>query len=269
MIENLRWIRVFTPDHIPRKYVEQLKGVNFNPDDFYNFQRVNCLIPGREIKLNPLNHLYVLVNEKNAAQGFLWYVVDPLTKDIVIQNFSVDQLYWGKGKIIEKLASHVKDVKKKAKLNKIYWITRAPKHSEKYGFKRSRDVLMEYTEEQDGKFSQRSISESSTRSIDGRPVVGGSQSHGECGITDGRTTIVSRESDGQPDGLRCLHEVNSGSSSKDVSRTDDSRDSTAVCKRRGRGRKRSPKPSISASGDGATGKHKPKLHELPSTGDSK
>ena len=69
--------------------------------------------------------------------------------------------YWGRGEAVKRLSSFMKDVLKNLKLKKIYWLTNYPKHSERHGFKRARSVLMEYTEEEDGKdtegrlFSQR------------------------------------------------------------------------------------------------------------------
>lgn len=147
-VKDLRWVRVFTPVHIPRKYVEQISNRDFSVDDFFSFQEVACLRQTPEgPTLNPLSHLYVLVNTQNETHGFLWFTIDPLTKDMVIQIFSVDKAYWGKG-AIEKLADFAKEIRTKANLNKIYWITNYPKHSERHGFKRSNSILMEYTEDE-------------------------------------------------------------------------------------------------------------------------
>ena len=150
--EELRWVRVFSPIHIPKYLVEQVRDREFSVPDFYKYQELNCLVPGKEgPTLNPFNHLYVLVNEGNIVKGFLWFVVDPLTKDIVINTFSMDKEHWGGGKAVKMLSDHVKEILKKLKLKKVYWITNYPKHSERHGFKRSRSVLMEYQEVKDGK----------------------------------------------------------------------------------------------------------------------
>ena len=149
-IEDLRWARVFTPIHIPKYLVEQIRDKEFSIDDFYKYHELNCTRNDEDgPKLNPFSHLYVLIDQENLVKGFLWFVVDPLSKDLVIQNFSVDKEYWFKGKCVSKLAKHIKDIRKKGSLNKIYWITNYPKHSERYGFKRSKGVLMEYTEEKE------------------------------------------------------------------------------------------------------------------------
>lgn len=151
-IDDLRWIRVFTSMHVPKYLVEQVRDRDYSVDDFYTHQDANLLMTVHgQPQLNPFHHLYVLVEPGNLVKGFLWFVIDPLTKDIAINTFSMDKEYWGRGKAVEMLANHVKEIRKKAKLKKVYWITNYPKHSERYQFKRSKSVLMEYTEVDDGK----------------------------------------------------------------------------------------------------------------------
>lgn len=154
--KDLRWVRIFTPIHIPRYLIEQIKEKDWKVDEFIKYHEINCLheVEGQQV-LNPFSHLYVLVNEENITKGFLWFTIEPLTKNIIIQNYSVDSDYWFKGRAVEKLADHVKYIQKKGKLGKIYWITNYPKHSEKYGFKQSKSILMEFSEDTDGKDSNR------------------------------------------------------------------------------------------------------------------
>ena len=146
--DELRFVRVFTPVHIPKYLVEQVRDRDYSPEEFYTFQEAACLRMTKDgPSLNPLNHLYVLANNDNITKGFLWFSIDPLGKDICIQVFSMDKEYWFNGKSVEKLADFVKDIRKKAKLNKVYWVTNYPKHSERHGFKRSKSILMEYSGE--------------------------------------------------------------------------------------------------------------------------
>ena len=183
-VDELRWVRVFTPVHIPKYLVEQIKKRDYTVEDFYKYQEAICLrMENGTPYLNPYSHLYVLVNPENLTKGFLWFTVDPLAKDLVIQTYTVDKEYWGAGGSIKKLADHIKDIRRKAKLNKIYWITDYPKHSQRHGFRMSKSVLMEYSEEQDGK------------NIDGR-----SDARGEHRPTDTRTETVSGEHPGGSDG---------------------------------------------------------------------
>lgn len=150
-IEELRWVRVFSPIHIPKYLVEQVRDRDYSVEDFYKYQEINCLVPGKEgPTLNPFNHLYVLADENNVVKGFLWFVIDPLSKDGIVNTFSMDKEYWGDGKAMKKASDHVKEIVKKLKLKKVYWITNYPKHSERHGFRRSRSVLMEYTEVRNG-----------------------------------------------------------------------------------------------------------------------
>jgi len=150
-LDELRWVRAFSPDLIPKYLVEQVRDRDYEVEDFYKYQQLNCLVQGKEgSQLNPFNHLYVLANEDNVVKGFLWFVIDPLSKDVIINTFSMDKSYWMKGGAVRKLADHVKDLQKKLKLKKVYWLTNYPRHSERHGFKRSRSVLMEYQEVPDG-----------------------------------------------------------------------------------------------------------------------
>jgi hypothetical protein len=150
-IDSLRWVRIFTPVHIPKYLIEQIKHRDWTVDDYIKFHEINCLkSTGSTPELNPFSHLYVLVDSENITKGFLWFTVEPLTRDLVIQNYSIDREYWSKGKAVGKLAAHVKFIRRKADLKKIYWVTQYPKHSEKHGFKQSKSILMEYSEVEDG-----------------------------------------------------------------------------------------------------------------------
>src|SRR5690606_28201498 len=130
-IEDLRWVRAFSPDVIPRYLVEQVRDRDYTVEEFYKFQTVNCLLQGKDgPTLDPFNHLYVLVNLDNLVKGFLWFVIDPLTKDLVVNTFSMDKEYWNKGKAMKKASEFVKEILKKFNIKKAYWITNYPKHSE-------------------------------------------------------------------------------------------------------------------------------------------
>lgn len=144
-LPKLKFVRIFDPIHIPKYLVDQIKGRDYEIEDFYAYQKqANLVTDNGDTKLNPLNHLYVLVNEDNEVKGFAWFTVNPLSKSIFINNYSMDKEYWHKGKAIEHLKDFVVNILKKAKLNQILWHTNYPKHFEKYGFKRSKSILMEY-----------------------------------------------------------------------------------------------------------------------------
>lgn len=182
-IKELKWIRIFTPIHIPKYLIEQIKHRDWEVDEYVRYHELNCLENDAEGNptLNPFSHLYVLVNADNITKGFLWFTVEALTKDIHIQNYSIDKEYWGKGKAVEKLSDLIKFIKKKANLNKVYWITNYPKHSEKYGFKQSKSVLMEYSEDNNGKHIHGEFESKKHRAIDPRTE----KVSGECAGRDG------------------------------------------------------------------------------------
>jgi N-acetylglutamate synthase-like GNAT family acetyltransferase len=144
-IDELAWVRIFDPIHIPLEYVEQIKDRLFTVEKFYQYQREVCIIQkDGHIVLNPTNLLFVLTDKTNRVKGFCWMLVDPLSDALIINTFSMDKEYWGNGKAVQLLEEKAKEIQEKASLKRVFWITRCPKHSEKYGFKRSKHVLMEY-----------------------------------------------------------------------------------------------------------------------------
>ncbi len=142
---NLKWFRIIDPKLIPPKYIEQIKERNFTLESFVKVLSEDCvqIIDGRVV-VNPLNLLFVLANDEFHIKGFSWMVVDPMTNSLIINSFSIDNEFWGSGKAVKLLEEKAIEIKDGAKLDRVYWITRCPKHSEKFGFKRSKHVLMEY-----------------------------------------------------------------------------------------------------------------------------
>lgn len=148
----MKWVRIFDPVHIPKEYIDQIKHKEYSTANFYDFLRSTLVIvKEKDIILNPNNLLFVLVDDKNRTKGVLWMVIDSLANALVINTFSVDKEYWGNGAAVNFLKEKAIEIKDKENLERIYWITRSPKHSEKFGFKRSKQTLMEYS---DGKFSK-------------------------------------------------------------------------------------------------------------------
>ena len=190
-IDDLKWIRIFTPSHIPKYLIEQVRDRDFSVEDFYKYHEINCTIPSNDgnVKLNPFSHLYVLANEENEVKGMLWFCVDPLTKDLVIQTFSMDKEYWMNGTAVKKLSKHIKNIRKKGNLNKIYWVTNYPKHSERNGFKRAKSVLMEYNEENEVNH--------------GKDIIRGEHTEGEHRSSVAPTERISEQCIGTPAAAAC------------------------------------------------------------------
>jgi hypothetical protein len=169
-IDDLRWVRVFSPQVIPKYLVDNIKHKDFTTDEFFEYQEIICLRQTDEgPTLNPFSHLYALADSGNIVKGILWFTIDPLSKNLFIQTYSVDKEYWDGGSI-KKLSDHIKIIRDSAGLRNVFWITDYPKHSKRHGFKMSKSVLMEYSEEEESK--------------NGKDNVGGGLLRGECGPSD-------------------------------------------------------------------------------------
>lgn len=143
---RLRFIRIFTPDHVPRYLMDQVRHKDYDVDEWYEYQRIMCIQQTQSGPiLNPTNLLYVIATKENLVVGVLWCQIDPLSKALVVQTFSMDNLYWHRGAAVRLIEAKAKEIQGECNLKRIYWITNFPKHSERYGFKRSKSVLMEYT----------------------------------------------------------------------------------------------------------------------------
>jgi N-acetylglutamate synthase-like GNAT family acetyltransferase len=170
--DKLQFMRVFTPMHVPKYLIEQIKDKTFEVEEWYSYQEKICtVVQNGNIQLNPMSSLYVISDEKYKVVGMLWCEIDPLEKSLVVQTFSMDKAYWCRGKAVELLAKKAKEIAKECNLKNIYWHTSYPKHSEWYGFKRSKQVLMEYKESEDGIGHER-----------------GSETHRQCAAPDRSTT---------------------------------------------------------------------------------
>jgi hypothetical protein len=144
-IDKLRFVRIIDPVHIPRHLVEQVRDRDFTVDRFYDYQRSVCVdVVDGAIKPNPYNLLFVVVDEGNKVQGFMWAVVDALCNYLCINTFSMEKEYWFGGEAVRLLERKGKEIMEGAKLSKVYWITNCPKTVERYGFKRSKNILFEY-----------------------------------------------------------------------------------------------------------------------------
>lgn len=189
--DKMQWIRLITPDVIPKYLVEQVRDKDYSVEDFYKYQKINCM---HGEMINPFNHLYALCNEENEVKGFLWFVIDPLTKDILLNTYSVDKEYWYGGKAVEWLTHHMKNILNKLNLKKVYWANNYPKHALKHGFKRSKAVLMEYNieENEDGK------------STDGRHKGEREHQHVDAGTT---ASVQQYTSASRSSSSRCIEPV--------------------------------------------------------------
>lgn len=142
---KLEFVRIFDPIHIPKELVQQVRDRKYSVEKFYEYQKIVCVSKQPQgVVLNPLNLLFVIINEQKKVVGFLWAVISPLSQELIINTFSMNKEYWLKGAAVKIIESKCKEILKESGLKAIYWITNYPKHSERFGFKRSKGVLMEY-----------------------------------------------------------------------------------------------------------------------------
>ncbi len=143
--EELEWMQIFDPTHIPKYLIDQIKEKDFTAERFYEYQKMVCVEKVEEkFVINPFNLLFAITNQRRSVVGFLWCVIDVLNGYLIINNFSIDRRYWNKGKAVEFLRRKVEDLLNKSKLKKVFWCTTHTKYMEKYGFKKSKSILMEF-----------------------------------------------------------------------------------------------------------------------------
>jgi len=150
--DSLKFVRIFTPMHIPKYLIEQIKDRNYEVDKWYEYQETICMRQTPEGPIiNPLSMLYVIADSDNKVVGMLWCDVEILSKSLVVQIFSMDKDYWYKGKAVKLGADKAKEIARECGFKKIIWLTSYPKHYERYGFKKSRITCMEWdlTEEKE------------------------------------------------------------------------------------------------------------------------
>lgn len=138
-IDSLEFVKLKIPSLIPKELIESVKGRTFTPDQFYEFQNNQVG--------NPYNYLYALIDSNKKIQGYLWAEVNALDGSLFINTFSICKEYWGKGEAIHRVTKFISDLKNKIKAPRIFWITTNDKFFSKHGFKKSKNVLMEYIED--------------------------------------------------------------------------------------------------------------------------
>lgn len=136
---TLTFCKLRIPRLIPKHLIQDVKGRTFTEEQFYDYQEKNID--------NPFNHLFALIDSMKKIHGFLWVEINLLDKSLFVNTFSVDKAYWGKGKAIEKVIKFLEELKKLRGAPAVFWMTTNPKFFEKKGFKRSKNVLMEYNSE--------------------------------------------------------------------------------------------------------------------------
>lgn len=138
--EDLEFVKIRIPQNIrfiPIHLIESVKGNLYTAKQFYEYQE-------KQID-NPCNLLYVLLGKDKNIFGFLWAELSAFDNSLFVNTFSVDKAYWFKGQCMPKVISFLEGLKKKHDCPRVFWITVNDKFFCKHGFKRSKNVLMEYS----------------------------------------------------------------------------------------------------------------------------
>lgn len=139
--EDLKFLRIVEPINvllIPKELIEEVKGRTFTLEQFYHYQ---CLQIENK---NPSNFLYILVDDKKKIHGFLWAEINGMDGSLFINTFSVAKEYWGKGQAIPFVIEFLKELKRRVGAQRVFWISTNEKFFLKKGFKKSKNVLLEY-----------------------------------------------------------------------------------------------------------------------------
>lgn len=135
-IDSLSFVKLKIPRLIPIELIESVKGRTFTPEQFYKYQESQID--------NPYNYLFVLIDNVKKIHGYLWAEVNILDSSLFVNTFSISKDYWGKGQAIPKVIEFLRTLKQKVKAPRVFWISSNERFFLKHGFKRSKNVLMEY-----------------------------------------------------------------------------------------------------------------------------
>lgn len=135
-IQSLEFVRLKIPHLIPVHLMEAVKGRTFTSEQFLKYQ---------EDQMGNLNNfLYALIDKDKKIHGYLWAEQNALDGSLFVNTFSIAKEYWGKGEGIKKAIEFIETLKEKIKAPRVFWISTNERFFSKQGFRRSKQVLMEY-----------------------------------------------------------------------------------------------------------------------------
>jgi hypothetical protein len=132
----MKWIRIYEPSLIPRKYVEGVKGRDYSVAEFYDFQDFN--------RNNPCNLLFGYISPEDEVKGYIWAQVNALDSTMFINTLSVDKEFWFNGKVLDEAIEFLHKVQHRMEARKTYWCTTNKRFFLSKGFKTSKIWLMEF-----------------------------------------------------------------------------------------------------------------------------
>lgn len=117
-LDNIKLIPIKDAVFVPRYLLEQVKGLPFSIDDFYENYTI---FYGKSL----FSLLYVIVDRERELPiiGVLWLTVNPLSKTLTGELVSIHKEYQRTGVFKKIILPTVFDIKRKLQLKKIYWLT--------------------------------------------------------------------------------------------------------------------------------------------------
>jgi hypothetical protein len=131
---NLKFIRIFDLNLIPRDLIEQVKNTELNTDLLYQI--------GDNVTSSPFTLLYAISNEESGVVGVLWASVAVIEDTLWGQMASVRKEYQD-GTIIPAMMDFLQKIRGELGLGHLKCITTRPRALERYGWKRSKNIIME------------------------------------------------------------------------------------------------------------------------------
>lgn len=139
--ESLKLVRVIEPSLIPKDLIEQIKNKSFSVQEFYdNNSQESFLFDGENYTINPLNHLYAIVDGDNKINGVLWCTIDGQECNVNI--FSIERKYWNKGEAFPMILKKMDEIFASLGIKNYKVITSNTGVYEKAGFKKSPQIIM-------------------------------------------------------------------------------------------------------------------------------
>ena len=136
-ISKLRLVKIDEPSLIPRYLIDQVKGLPYTSEDFYEYYG---------FYQGPFCFLYAVLDrddQENPVKGVIWICVDPMSHALRMSLISIHKDYQF-SKFLQEIAfPKGLEIGRALKIKKGYWATTRPKAFEKMGFTRSNLVIME------------------------------------------------------------------------------------------------------------------------------
>lgn len=128
----VRFERLINANRIPTKWIEQVKDLVVEPENYRK---------AIEASLDDLGMLFGLYTP--VYSGFLWCQFDPLENMLYVNCYSVDKSIWHTKDHLKCLIKLLEWLKSILKVEKVRWFTTRPGLYRRLGFKPSKRIMME------------------------------------------------------------------------------------------------------------------------------